>query len=62
MHGPHLRTSRFFQSLLLCFQGISVDCSKGIPLKWGAAQKQNLGGGFKHVLFSPVFGEGPHFD
>ena len=24
--------------------------------------RQNLGGGFKHVLFSPLFGEDSHFD
>ena len=41
LHGPHLplRSSRFFQSLLLCFQGISIDCSKGIP--WNGAQHKN---------------------
>ena len=33
----------------------------GVPIIFGNT-KSDLGGGFKHFLYSPLFGEDSHFD
>ena len=56
LHGPHLRlrSSRFFQSLLLCFQGISIELFEGHPIEMGRSTKAK-----PRWFFTPIWGRFP---